>query len=117
MLIPPPPRASFLKNLGRRAESVPCPSGFIFWICLSWKSPFEYLFRRYVIPFSSQLCCFFCVDNTTRCELDDDDVVALADEVEWSSLKELSLAANGFGDRGAEAVLSMAGLGCKKEIF
>ena len=63
--------------------------------------------------FESAMLLFFCVDNTTRCELDDDDVVALADEVEWSSLKELSLAANGFGDRGAEAVLSMAGLGCK----
>lgn len=46
------------------------------------------------------------------CELDDDDVVALADEVEWSSLKELSLAANGFGDRGAEAVLKHLASSC-----
>jgi hypothetical protein len=40
------------------------------------------------------------------CELDDDDVIAIADEVEWSSIKELQLAANGFGDRGAETLLN-----------
>ena len=43
---------------------------------------------------------------------DDDDIVAIADEVEWSSLKELQLAANGFGYRGAEALLNNLAASC-----